>query len=231
MTRSSGEIADCSSRLKKLYTAAVYDILDEMGLPNQCMDLGIRPLDRAMKIAGPAFTVATTNDPRTDAEYDYDEVAKLTFFRRMYQGCVVLVATAGDRKTGHWGELMSASAKAKGAAGVVIDGGIRDGGQLLEMADWSVFSRYLSPIESRLRTRISRIEGPVVVSGTLSAYIRVEPGDWIFGDMDGVLVIPDGLLDEVLSKAEEVERLETRTRQEVMEGADVADVFAKYGRL
>ncbi len=231
MRRSISEIRDRAERLKKLYTAAVYDIMDEMGLPDQCMDLGIKPLDQGMTIAGPAFTIATTNDPRDDDEYDYQEVADLSFFRRMYEGCVVLIAAAGDRKTGHWGELTSTSAKAKGAVGVVIDGGIRDGTLLMKMADWPVFSRYLSPIESKLRARITRIEGPIAISGTLSAYIRVEPGDWIFGDMDGVLVIPDGILDEVLTKAEEIGALETRTRQEVAAGVDVADVFAKYGRL
>lgn len=231
MTRSTTEIWDRAARLKTLYTAAVYDIMDEMGLPNQCINIGIKPLDRNMTIAGPAFTIATTIDPRNDDEYDYQEVADLSFFRRMYEGCVVLIATAGDRQTGHWGELTSTAAKAKGAVGVVIDGGIRDGTLLMKMTEWPVFTRYLSPIESKLRTRITRVQGQIAVSGTLSAYVRVEPGDWVFGDMDGVLIIPDGILDEVLLRAEEIGTLETRTRQEVASGIDVADVFAKYGRL
>lgn len=231
MARTQAEIGDLSARLRKLYTAAVYDILDEMGLPSQCMDLGIKPLDRGMRIAGPAFTIAATNDPRTDAEYDLEEIRTFRFFRRMYKGCVVLVATAGDRQCGHWGELMSVSSRARGATGVIIDGGIRDGNILMGMENWPVFTRYLSPIESRLRTRISGVEVPVSVTGTLSAHIRVDPGDWIFGDMDGALVIPDRHLDEVLARAEEISGMENRTRQEIMDGADVADVFENYGRL
>lgn len=225
------DIAATAARFRALYTAAVYDILDELGLPNQCMDLGIRPLERGMRIAGPAFTVKTTADMRTDDEYDLQEVRDFTFFRRMTPGCIVLIATAGERQSGHWGELMSTASRARGAAGVVVDGGIRDGTILMGMENWSVFTRYLSPIESRRRTRIVGIEVPVAVSGTLTSQIRVDPGDWLFGDMDGVIVIPQARVEDVLARAEEVIGIENRSRNEIRAGADVADVYARYGRL
>jgi regulator of RNase E activity RraA len=231
MEKEAAEIAGKAERFKKLYTAAVYDIMDEMGLPNQCFDLGIRALDRSMRIAGPAFTVAVTADMRTDDEYDLEEVKTFTFFRRMYPGCVVLISAAGERKAGHWGELMSTASKARGATGVVVDGGIRDGNILIGMDDWPVFTRYLSPIESRGRTRISSIEVPIAVTGTLTAQIRVNPGDWLFGDMDGVVVIPADKVDTVLARAEEIMTIENRSRSEIRAGGDVADIYAKYGRL
>jgi 4-hydroxy-4-methyl-2-oxoglutarate aldolase len=231
MDEHAREIAGKAERFKKLYTASVYDIMDEMGLPNQCMDLGIRALDRSMRIAGPAFTVAVTADMRTDAEYDLEEVKTFTFFRRMYPGCVVLISAAGERNAGHWGELMSTASKARGATGVVVDGGIRDGNILIGMEDWPVFTRYLSPIESRGRTRISGIEVSIAVTGTLTAQIRINPGDWLFGDMDGVVVIPADKVDTVLAKAEEMTTIENRSRNEIRAGGDVADIYAKYGRL
>jgi regulator of RNase E activity RraA len=231
MTEGSAAIAEKAARFKKLYTAAVYDILDEMGLPNQCMDLGIRALDRSMRVAGPAFTVACTADVRSDEEYDLEEVKTFTFFRRMYPGCVVLISAAGERNSGHWGELMSTGSKSKGATGVVVDGGIRDGNILIGMEEWPVFTRYLSPIESRKRTRISGIEVPIAVTGTLTAQIRADPGDWIFGDMDGVIVIPADKVDAVLTRAEEIMGIENRSRNEIRAGGDVADIYAKYGRL
>lgn len=143
----------------------------------------------------------------------------------------MLISTAGERKAGHWGELMSTASKARGAVGVVVDGGIRDGNILMGMKDWSVFTRYLSPIESRGRTRIGGIEVPIAVAGTLTTQIRVNPGDWLFGDMDGVVVIPADKVDIVLAKAEEVTTIENRSRNEILAGGDVADIYAKYGRL
>lgn len=231
MTEAELKLADTAARLKKLYTAAVYDILDEMGLPNQCLDLGIKPLDRNMRLAGPAFTIACSADNRTDTEYDNEEVKKFTFFRRMYKGCVVIVSSGGEDRAGHWGELMTMSSKARGADGVIIDGGIRDGNILMGMDGFPVFSRYLSPIESRKRTRIHTIEGPMAVGGSLTHQVRVNPGDWLFGDMDGVMVIPANVVDEVLLKAEEMGGIEDITREEIKNGADVTSVFEKYGRL
>ncbi len=232
MTRQTPEqIAAVAGRLKKLYTAAVYDILDEMGLPNQCLDLAIKPLDRTMRIAGPVFTIAHAQDARLDDEYDNQEVKDLSFFRRVYPGCVVVMACAGAPSAGHWGELLSTAAKARGATGVIVDGGVRDGNLLMDIPDWTVFARYLSPIESRKRSRIRAIEEPVAVGGSLTTQVRVVPGDWVFGDMDGVVVIPAALVEEVLRKAEEVEEVETKVRDDVRGGMDVKAVFAKYGRM
>ncbi|HET7716406.1 MAG TPA: RraA family protein [Bauldia sp.] len=232
MDRNAATIANTAARLKRLYTAAVYDIMDEMGLRHQCLDLAIKPIERSMRIAGPAFTIAGASDPRSDDEYDdLPDVRDLTFFRRMYPGCVVVISAAGETRSGHWGELMSTAAKAKGATGVIIDGGCRDGNIIMEMSDWPVFTRYLSPIESKLRYRIRSLEKPIAVSGSLTSHVRINPGDWVFGDMDGVVVIPAEGIEDVLRKAEEIGAIEDVVREAVRNGADVKEVFDKYGRL
>jgi regulator of RNase E activity RraA len=231
MNHAEAKLAQTAERLKRLHTAAVHDVMDEMGLPNQCLDLGIKPLERRMRIAGPAFTVACTADARLDWEYENEEVKRFTFFRRMYRGCVVVVSSGGEDRSGHWGELMSLSSQAQGAAGVIVDGGVRDGNILMGMAEWPVFTRYLSPIQSKGRTRIRAIEEPIAVAGALSHQVRINPGDWLFGDMDGVISIPAKLVDEVLRKAEALDWIEEQMRTEIATGADVTAVFEKHGRL
>jgi 4-hydroxy-4-methyl-2-oxoglutarate aldolase len=232
MTAASVDVAQTAKRLKALYTAVVYDIMDEMGLPHQCLDLGIAPLDRSMQVAGPAFTVMASPDMRERDEMPPNtKLADFGVFTQMYDGCVVVVGAAGERQSGIWGELMSNASRARGAAGVVIDGGIRDGRLVREIDGLGVFARYTSPIESLRRSRIHDIEVPISMSGSLTSQVRVEPGDWVFGDEDGVLVIPAGALEEVLAKSEEAKDIEDKVREEVQAGVPVIDVYNKYGRL
>jgi 4-hydroxy-4-methyl-2-oxoglutarate aldolase len=225
-----GSVAQTAKRLKALYSAVVYDIMDEMGLPHQCLDLAVAPLDRSMQVAGPAYTVAAAPDMRERAEMPPNtKLADFGVFTHMYDGCVV--AAAGERQSGIWGELMSNASRARGATGVVIDGGIRDGRLVREIDGLSVFARYTSPIESLRRSRIHDIEVPISMTGTLTSQVRVDPGDWIFGDEDGVLVIPKDALNEVLAKSEEAKDVEDKVREEVQSGIPVIDVYHKYGRL
>jgi 4-hydroxy-4-methyl-2-oxoglutarate aldolase len=225
-------MSDIAKRLKALYTAVVYDIMDEMGLPHQCLDLAIAPLDRSMQVAGPAYTVMAGPDMRERSEMPPNtKLADFGVFTQMYEGCVVVVAAAGERQSGIWGELMSNASRARGATGVVIDGGIRDGRLVREIDGLGVFARYTSPIESLRRSRIHDIEVPISMTGSLTSQVRVNPGDWIFGDEDGVLVIPADALEEVLAKSEEAKDIEDKVRQEVQAGIPVIDVYNKYGRL
>ena len=83
----------------------------------------------------------------------------------------------------------------------------------------------------RSRYRVWDIEVPIAISGTLTSQVRINPGDWIFGDMDGVVVVPTDALEEVLRRAEEAKVIEDKVRAEVSQGAAIQDVYKKYGRL
>ena len=83
---------------------------------------------------------------------------------------------------------------------------MRDGNLLFDIPDWPVFTRYMSPIESKARARIRAIEKPIAVCGSTLSHLRVDSGDWVFGDMDGVVVIPAARVEDVLQKAEEDRR-------------------------
>jgi len=227
---SSDEMA---RRFRKCASASIFDILDGMyDMPNQCLDLGIKPLVDTMRVAGPVFTVRGAREPRS--MYDLQRDPKFEdwgFFRAMHPGCVVVIDAQSEGPCGHFGEMMSYVSRQFGATGVVIDGGIRDRAGLLAIPDWPVFARYTSPVESNRRWMIDDMQVPINLSGTLTASVRLNPGDWIVGDADGVMVIPQEIAYEVLLKAEDVERREEATRRDLAAGMPVWEVFAKYGRM
>lgn len=226
------KIKELAERLRKVSAAEVYDVLDRLyGLSNQCLDLGIKPLERTMKVAGPAFTLGGGPEPRRDDEFDETDYVKHSHFKEVYEGCVIVVAAAQERCAGHSGELNSTASQVRGAKGIVIDGGIRDGIGLLGMKEWPVFARYTSPIEAKGRYRNRWHQKPIAVTGTLTTQVRINPGDWIFGDMDGVMVIPSEIVEEVVEKVEGLNAVEEKIREDLLQGADVVRVVDKFGSL
>ncbi len=234
MTTNESTIAEMAARFKKIPSSTIYDTLDRMGYPNQCLALEIRPILPEMRIAGVAFTVRGGREPRN--HHDEPEMMLPKFhdwgmYKSFRPGCVIVMNSESERICGHFGEMMSYTAKQFGAAGIVIDGGIRDARGLQQIPDWPVFVRYVSPIEGAHRFSANDFEVPIVVSGTLTSQVRVDPGDWITGDETGLLCIPQGIASDVLLKAEEMEALEEKTREELAAGYPAAEVFARYHRL
>jgi len=226
-------IESTAERWKRIPSATIFDTLDRMGNPNTVLSLGIKPLRNDMRVAGPAFTVKGTRDPRHHDEEPDVRPAKFDdwgMYRAMYPGCVVVIDGGPDEHCGLTGEMMSYQSKQYGARGVVVDGGIRDGPGLLLIPDWPVFVRYTSPIESARRYCYVDFQAPVYLSGTLSRYVRVNPEDWIVGDMDGVIVIPKEISGEVLDRAEEVNRRESASREALRSGVPFDEVFRRYRR-
>jgi regulator of RNase E activity RraA len=233
MAQSTSVVEQMAERFKGIPSATLFDTLDRMGHPDTVLSLGIKPLRQDMRIAGPAFTVKGTRDPRHHDEEPNVRPAKFDdwgMYRAMYPGCVVVIDGGPDEHCGLTGEMMSYQSKQYGARGVVVDGGIRDGPGLLLIPDWPVFVRYTSPIESARRYCYVDFEVSIYISGTLSRYVRVNPGDWIAGDMDGVLVIPKEIANDVLEKAEEVNRREAASREALRAGVPFDEVFRRYRR-
>lgn len=224
------DIFETQKRLLKSYSADVYDVLDKMGYPNQCLDLGIKPLREDMKVAGPAFTYWGIREPRYDEDLPRPDFDNFAIFDRIYPGCVVVINAEKDDQVGHWGEMMSYGARNAGAVGVVIDGGTRDKMNILRISNWACFARYTSPVESKKRWRPRECQVPIYMSGTLTRLVRVNPGDWILGDADGVIVIPQEVLLEVLVMVEELSRKEELSRRDLATGLPFKEVYRRYGR-
>lgn len=226
------EIISLCSRLEKTYTPAVCDTLDEMGFMHQTMCSGFVPILPKAAIAGPAFTMeeAKTRKSTRLKEYDPEFVAQVIadLFGTMQKGQVVVVNANNFYGAGAWGELMSTTCKFHGGVkGAVVDGPIRDMNRILEI-EFPVWARGNIPTDSIGRVDLVGIGGPIWCGG-----VRVNPGDIIFADCDGVVAIPikDVDLKEVVEKAEEVVKAERRSREEIRQGKSLLDVYKKYGKL
>ncbi len=226
------EIIQLCERLEKTYTPAVCDTLDEMGFMYQALCSGFAPIMPKATVAGPAFTMeeAKTRKSTRLKEYDPEFVAKVLedLFGTMQRGQVVAVNTNDFYGAGAWGELMSTTCKYFGGVkGAVVDGPIRDINRILEI-EFPVWARGNIPTDSIGRVDLVGIGGPIWCGG-----VRINPGDIIFADCDGVVVIPikDVDLKEVVEKTEEVVQAERRSRQEIRSGMSLVDVYRKYGKL
>jgi len=218
-------IGEMVERYKKLYTGVIYDVLDQMGFPNQTLSLGIKPLTNDMVIAGIAYTFQGARDSEKETEEERER--KLS---GNYENSVIVLNAEKDDQHGHWGDLSSIAVKVRGANGIVIDGGIRDGRELLKM-NWPVFVRFLSPIEGNGRWKIKACEVPISMTGTTTDIVVVRPGDWVFGDMDAVMIIPMEIAEKVLIDAEEMKITEQKVRDELGSGITFKEVWDRYHRL
>jgi len=216
-------VATLCRRYRALYAAPIFDVLEKRGLPNQVLSHDIKPLLPTMKVAGPAYTVK--GQRRHPAESRREPVDLLGPLKKHY----VAVYAAGDDQSGHWGELTSNRAAAKGCQGVVVDGGARDSTQQVKIPGWNTFCRYTSPIEAAPRADIVAVNEPILMSGSLTRFVEVQPGDFVFGDLDGVLIIPAAIALEVLEEAEDMVRRETTARALLWKGKSMQDVAREFG--
>lgn len=218
---------EVAARYKKLYAALVYDVMEcEFDLPGRAMSSGIYPLLHTMQVAGPAFTVHCISTPNRDPK-THD--LRLGMLKSMTPGCIQIRDTQGDVSCGQFGEISATAAKAAGCAGAVIDGSTRDSNYLINMG-FPTFCRFRNPAEALGRFMAVDYQIPVYVKG-LDGMLVVNPGDYIFGDNDGVVVVPRDLTIAVLEKAESMCSSESLSRKAMADGEDPFAVYEKYGRF
>lgn len=206
---------------KELYTPVVGDIMDGLGLYHQFLPSGISPINLNDKIVGramPVLMIDVYGPQKKPFGYLTEALDQLE------EGDVYL-ASGGGQRCAYWGELLTATAKKRGAAGAVINGFYRDSRQVMEQ-DFPVFSRGRYAQDSSVRTQVVNYRCPIEVGGTW-----VEPGDLVFGDMDGVLVVPKDRIDEVIEKSLEKARGEKLVRKAIEEGMSATAAFATFGIL
>lgn len=218
-----------------LYTPVVGDILDQMGYNHQFLPSYIKPLesmvpadayidrsepDNRLKLAGYACTVL---------ENDVFEAPKkpfgyLTEALDQLKPNEIYVAT-GAHNSALWGELLTATAKTRGAVGAVLDGYSRDTPQVLSQ-NFPVFCSATWAQDSSIRTYVCDYRCTIEIGQT-----TIRDGDLVFGDIDGVLIIPKQIKDEVLEKAIEKAKGEKKVRKAIEGGMSATAAFAEFGIL
>jgi len=209
---------------KKLFVSVLSDCLDAVGVMTQALHPRIRPLDEASVMVGRARTAAFMevyhHEPGTNPY-----ALEIELIDSLQPDEIPVFACSNPLRVAPWGELLSTAAKARGAAGAVMDGCTRDV-RAIKAMNFPVFHGGIAPLDSKGRARIMAIDVPVECAG-----VRIEPGDLIFGDADGVVAIPKQVESRVLELAMAKVAGEHDTLRDLQRGDKLADVFARYGIL
>lgn len=205
----------------KLYSAVIADILDDLGLRHQTFSSGITLLDPQLKLSGRAFTAQGTR------VYDIpSEPYKLQMEAIDSVGVdEVFAVSTGAPEAAFWGELLSTACRARGGRGAIIDGMHRDSRRILEMK-FPVCSRGRVPTDSKGRIDLIRYNTPIVIDG-----VRICPGDYVFADMDGIVVVPQAVEEQAIEKALEKVSGENRVRKALENGMLCTEAFKAFGIL
>jgi len=214
--------ADLCTRFSALYTGAVIDVLDELGLRAQALPHEIIALNAGMKLAGPAFTIE--GRPHPDIDYEASMVGILEMLEAVPSGHVCAYQTH-DSSCSHLGELSVTALKARGCRGAVIDGGCRDVEYILR-EDIPVFCRYSTPTDAVGRWEVLRYGHEIFIGG-----VRVATGDFVVADRDGVVVVPQAVSEQVLERAEAIVGTENLVREAVRKGMGPLEAFRLHGRF
>jgi regulator of RNase E activity RraA len=212
-------------QLKPLSAAILSDIVDSLGLKRRAMRPFVRPLDEAQVMVGRARTgLYMPAYALRDGENPYEiEIALVDDLQP--QEVVVLACNGPTERIAPWGELLTTAAQVRGAAGCVTDGLVRDVRQIRAMG-FPVFHGGIGPLDTKGRARMVERDVRVECGG-----VSIDPGDLVFGDVDGVVVIPRSHEHAVMDLALEKVRGEDNTRDALLQGESLANVFKRLGIL
>lgn len=217
--RGDKELFDLVRKL--LYTPVVGDILDKLGHWQQFLPQQIGSIAPGMQIVGRAMPVQLADVVGPQSK----PFGLMTEALDQIEPGEIYIVTGGSQNCAAWGEIMTAAAKTRGGAGAVINGFHRDTPRVLEQ-NWPVFSRGSYAQDAGVRSAVVNFRCSIEIGGVL-----IRPGDLIFGDIDGVLIVPRSLEAEVMTLSLEKATGEKVVRKEIEAGVSTTEVFKKYGIL
>lgn len=206
----------------QLFTAVLSDILDSLGITGQVAAPTLRPLQRDMKVVGYARTArgATVNYV---PEKPYGKL--LGSIDSMTDRDVLLISLEPTSVSAMFGGLLATAVQVAGGRGVIVDGNIRDSKEI-ERLEMPTFMRGFMPLDSYGRDEVVDVDCPVNIAGVI-----VNPGDLVFADYDGVVVVPKEHEDRVIADAFVKVAGESEVRHALRSGMSTADAFQRFGIL
>jgi len=213
-------------RYAKLDTSNVADVLDKRDYRNQGLAPDFISFSAGTeKLAGWAYTISGKMTP-----YDLTgDLEKMEACSKVSPGEITVWHGDGNGIC-YFGELIALGLKEKGCAGALLDGGIRDI-RLIQELNLPIYARYRTPIQSIGRWKVVEWQNPIYLPGATTKLVLINPGDFILGDADGVIVIPASCAESVLLETERLTNIEHKLRKELAEGLPLPDALLKYGHV
>jgi 4-hydroxy-4-methyl-2-oxoglutarate aldolase len=211
-----------TQRLAACYTGVVHDVMRGMGLRDFTFPAELRPLMPDKRLAGPAFTVDGKVDPRADP---HETLLAWTGLLSRAKPGHIWVSQPNDRVVAHMGELSAETLKNKGVLGSVCDGYVRDADFLLEMG-FQAWSRGFTPRDIVGYWLPRAVDVDIRIGDVI-----VAPGDYLLGDRDGLVRVPQGIVEDVLAKAEAAIGTENKVRTAILAGVDPKEAYLQFGKF
>ena len=208
-------------------TAVIADVFDKMGHLPPVLDSTLVPIPGpGIRFAGPAYTI-TGESHRWSGKGDRTKLAAID---AMAPGVVPVWAGNDIRGVCCFGDLLSEAMKARGCAGVVVDGGVRDLAHLRTL-DLPMMVRYRTPAQAIGRWRVTDRQVGIRVRGALKDWVEVRPGDMVVADDDGVIILPGELVNRIEAQVLEWAEKDSRARKDIRTGTPLLKALNKYGHL
>jgi regulator of RNase E activity RraA len=208
--------------LNRCYSGAIYDVMRARGLPDCILPRDIRAIDPDTRVAGPVFTMRGI-DVDT-AEYRDNLLDWVEFLGEAPPGHVVICQPQNDRLA-LMGELSAETLQYRGVLGYIVDGGSRDNG-FIRRIGFPVFARFQTPRDIVGRWRPEALDVPISIGGVL-----IRPGDYVLADIDGCVIIPAGIAEEVVCAVEAVMATEDKVRAAILSGTPPRDAYLTFGKF
>ena len=215
-------MSDISVRLSKCYASAIHDVLREMGYGNCVLPPEIQALERGQKLAGEIYTISGSIDQTLSR---HESLLLWSQVLSKVPGGKVLICQPNTHAVALMGELSARALMVKGTKGYLMDGHCRDVEEIID-AGFSVFCRLATPADIVERWRYNSLGNPITI-GT----VTIRSGDYIIADMDGAVIIPQEVIEDVVSKTEDVMATESEMRLAILDGMDPEQAYLKFRKF